>query len=402
MRAQHWLASRGTKALASIALALQLSGMPAAAAETQSLSPGVTAREITVGSCAPLSGQMKLRGAQVVSGGRAYFSYINEKGGVNGRQINLLSCDDKYSASEAISCFDSCLKEKVLLGTLFQGTAAATKYVPMAQLNHLPVVGFSMGAQFLLDPVQSYVFQVRAGLDNETNEQIDTLWNKLHIRRIAIVYQNDAYGAAVRSGTVKALARYHAAPIAESSYTRLSENIDDVIKTLKAGSPQALILGASGDALSTIVKRKNDIAPKLLLVGVSVGTDLLVKEAGRAADGTIITQVIPLTQRQLPTVQLYERLLAKYENQPPSFSSFEGFLIAMVVVEGLKRAGKEPTRDSFVQALESIHGLDMGLGPKFKLSYSALNHDGFNQGVYWTIIKDGKVENLTDWGALQK
>ncbi len=363
---------------------------------------GVTDTEVAIGSCAPLSGQMKVRGAQVVSGGRAYFSYINDQGGVNGRKINLVSCDDEYKAASAIICFDNCLKGKVLAGALFQGTAAATKIVPMSELNHLPVVGFSMGAQFLLEPVRRTVFQVRSALDNETTEQVNTLWKTLGIRKIAIVFQNDAYGAACREGVVKALQKLGAVPVAQVSYSRLSENVNDVIKELHDSHPQALVLAASGDALPMIVKRKQEIGADVLLVGISVGTDILVKEAGDAANGVIITQVVPLTQTDLPTVKLYEKLLSKYEHAQPSFSSFEGFLIAMTVVEGLKRAGKDLTREKFVQALESLHDVDMGLGSKFKLSFSPTNHDGFSSGVYWTVIKNGKVENVTDWASFKR
>jgi len=378
--------------LACTTMALSAPAALAAQADNQRL--GVTPTEITVGSCAPLSGQMKERGGQVVSGGRAYFSYINDQGGVNGRKIKLASCDDLYTGDGAISCFNTCLKDKVFLGTLFQGTTPATKYVPAFETHGLPAVGFSTGGEFIVQPVHRYVFQLRASYADEATEQVNTLVKQLNRKRIAVVYQIDAYGAACREGVVNALQNVKSAPVTEVSFPRLSRDIDPIIAQLKAAKPDAVILGAAGDALPLIIKRKKELGDNVVMVAFDVGTDLLMKEAGGSANGTLITQIIPFTRSELPTVKLYKQCMEKYEHSAPNWSSFEGFLIGMATAEGLKRAGKDPTRDGFVKGMESIHNFDMGLGPSFKLNYSPTQHDGLRGGVYWTVIKDGQVENV--------
>jgi len=123
----------------------------------------------------------------------------------------------------------------------------------------------------------------------------------------------------------------------------------------------------------------------------------LMKEAEGKADGALITQVMPLTQSKLATVQLYKKLVEKYEHNEPTMSGFEGFVIGMVIVEGLRRAGKNLTRDGFIKAMESIHNFDVGLGPKFKITYRHDDHEGFSAGVYWTGLKGGKLENVNSW-----
>jgi len=358
---------------------------------------GITSNEILIGSCAPLSGQMKERGSQVVAGGRLYFDYINDKGGINGRKIKLISCDDKYDANAAIECFNANLKDKVFMGALFQGTAPATKYVKMAEANRMPAVGFSTGGDFITNPVNPYVFQVRAGYFAEAAEQVDTLLNSLGAKRVVVVYQNDAYGATGREGALKALKKFNAKPVAEISLPRLTHNFEPIIKQIADTKADAVILAVAGDALSLLAEKRADMGRDVQLVAFSVGTDLLMKEAEGKADGTIITQVIPLTQNKLPTVQLYKKLEEKYNHAEPTMSGFEGFVIGMVVVEGLKRSGRELTRDGFIKAMESIHNLDVGLGPKFKISYSHENHEGFSGGVYWTALKGGKLDNVTNW-----
>jgi ABC-type branched-subunit amino acid transport system substrate-binding protein len=134
-----------------------------------------------------------------------------------------------------------------------------------------------------------------------------------------------------------------------------------------------------------------------------VGTEEFIKEAGPDAEGTIITQVIPPYDRtDYPTVALYRRYLAKYNpSAPPSFVSFEGFVDAMVLVEGLKRAGKDLSREKFISGIESIHEMNMGLGPKLILNYSPADHKGFDS-VYPTIVKNGQPVLLTDWSGLGK
>jgi ABC-type branched-subunit amino acid transport system substrate-binding protein len=131
-----------------------------------------------------------------------------------------------------------------------------------------------------------------------------------------------------------------------------------------------------------------------------VGTDDLIKLAGSDAEGMVITQVVPpyyLTD--LKTVALYRRTLSKHaQNETPNFVSLEGFVDAMVLVEGLKRAGKDLTRDGLVRAIESMRDFDMGLGPQLKLQYSSHDHKGFDH-VIPTVVRGGRAVPFTDWAT---
>jgi len=115
----------------------------------------------------------------------------------------------------------------------------------------------------------------------------------------------------------------------------------------------------------------------------------------------VITQVVPpyyLTDYK--TVALYRRTMQKYmPSTRPSFVSLEGFVDAMVMVEGLKKAGKEPTREGLIQAIESLHDFDMELGPQLKLNYSAKSHKGFDH-VIPTIVRGGRAVPFTDWSIV--
>ena len=156
--------------------------------------------------------------------------------------------------------------------------------------------------------------------------------------------------------------------------------------------------------VAEIVKRARarNWRPQFLTVSF-VGTDEFIKQAGSDAEGTIITQVVPpyyLTD--LPTVALYRRVLGQYfPNSQPSFVSLEGFVDAMVLVEGLRRAGKDLTREKFIRGIESIHNFDVGLGPTLKLNYGPTDHKGFDT-VYATIVIGGKPVTITDWHHIKR
>jgi branched-chain amino acid transport system substrate-binding protein len=126
----------------------------------------------------------------------------------------------------------------------------------------------------------------------------------------------------------------------------------------------------------------------------------LIQIAGSDADGMVITQVVPpyyLTD--LKTVALFRRSLAKYiPSAQPNFVSLEGFVDAMVLVEGLKKAGKELTREGLIRGIESLHELDLGLGPQLTLDYSAKDHKGFDH-VIPTVIRGGRAVPFTDWST---
>ena len=382
-------------------LCVFLSGLVAVgvAADT----PGVTDNSILIGSCSALDGPARFLGSQTVLGATAYLHAINDSGGVFGRKVQLLAFDDGYDPEKAPACFKRMTKEGVFSLGFFVGTPTAKVYVPMAQDEKIPVVGLFTGAQMLYEPLKHYVINVRASYYDETSEQIDQLWN-LNLRRIGVIYQNDAFGKAVLDGVKLALQRHNSAPVALGTFERNTLEVDAGLKAVMAVRPQAVVVVGPYAPVAAIVKQSHAAGwrPQFLTVSF-VGTEEFIKEAGPDAEGTVITQVVPPYDRtDYTTVALYRKYLDKYyPSTPPSFVSLEGFVDAMVTVEGLKRAGKDLSREKFISGIESIHNMDFGLGSKLILGYSATDHKGFD-GVYSTVVRGGQPVVLTDWASLAK
>jgi len=373
--------------------------MAAAPAET----PGVTENSILIGSCSALDGPAHVLGRQTVLGASAYLHMVNDDGGVFGRKVQLQAFDDSYDPEKAPACFKRMIKEGVFALGFFVGTPTAKVYVPLAQEEKIPVVGLFTGAQMLYEPLKHEVINVRASYYDETREQVDKLW-ELNIRKIGVIYQDDPFGKAVLEGVKLALQKHNAAPVGLGTFTRNSLDVDAGLREVMAAHPQAVVVVGPYAPTAVIVKRAHATGWKPQFLTVSfVGTEEFIKEAGADAEGTIITQVMPPYDRtDYPAVALYRQCLAKYSpGEPPTFVSLEGFVDAMVVVEGLKRAGKDVTREQFISAIESIHAMNVGLGPRLVLDYSATDHKGFDS-VYATIVKNGQPVMLTDWSSIGK
>ena len=364
--------------------------------------PGLMEKEVIVGSCSALEGPSSALGRQTVAGAKAYFALMNDEGGVHGRQLRLIAYDDSYDPAKTQGCFDKLMAEKVFALGFFVGTPTAVKYLPLAEENKIPLVGLFTGAQILYAPLRHWVINVRASYYDETREQVDGMWNTLGYRKIGVIYPDDAFGSAVLDGVKEALKAHDAEPFGLASYQRQTAKVEAAIAGVRAANPQAVVVVGPPNTVAPIVKQAHAAGWKPLFLTVSfVGTEELIAQAGGDAEGMIVTQVVPpyyLTD--LKTVALYRRALAQYApSERPNFVGLEGFVDAMVLVEGMKRAGKELTREGLIRGLESVHQFDIGLGPQLKLDYSAKDHKGFDH-VIPSVIRGGRPVPFTDWASV--
>jgi branched-chain amino acid transport system substrate-binding protein len=363
---------------------------------------GLTDKEIVIGSCAALEGPSQFLGRETVRGAQAYFQLVNDEGGINGRKLKLVSFNDAYDPEKAEGCWNNLMLEKPFSLGFFVGTPTAVKYVPLAEKSQIPIVGLFTGAQTLYTPMRHWVINVRASYYDEAREQVDGLWKVLQYKKIGVIYPDDSFGSAVLSGVQAALTANGGAPVATASYVRQTNQAGSAIDQVRAANPDAVIVVGPSNTVAPILKQAHQRGWHPLFTTVSfVGTDELIQEAGPDADGMVITQVVPpYYMTDFKTVALYRRTLLKYApTAKPNFVSLEGFVDAMVLVEGLKKAGKEPSREGLIRALESLHDYDAGLGPDLKLDYSAKDHKGFHH-VMPTVVRSGRAVPFTDWAIV--
>jgi ABC-type branched-subunit amino acid transport system substrate-binding protein len=334
-------------------------------------------------------------------GATAYLNMINDAGGVNGRKIVLRAYEDGYDATMAPLCFKRLQQDGVFAASFLVGTPTAAKYVPLAETNRFPLVGLFTGAELIYSPLRHYVVNVRASYFDETRLQVDQLWAH-GIRSIAIVYPNDAFGSAVLDGLKAALKSHASTPCATAFYPHNSQLVDAAIQTVRENHPEAVLLVGPYGSVAAMLRQAAEESWRPLFLSVSfVDTDDLIREAGSAAEGVITTQVMPPpSAADLPTVMLYRKQMAgRFPNAKLGYVSLEGFVDAVVLVEGLKRAGRNLSREKLISALESMHDLDLGLGSDLRLNLSANNHKGFRT-VFPTVVEQGVAVPLNNWGKL--
>ncbi|OGR79117.1 MAG: hypothetical protein A2107_15820 [Verrucomicrobia bacterium GWF2_62_7] len=366
--------------------------------------PGVTGKEIIIGSCSVLKGPNAELGLRQLEGARAYLAKVNKEGGVHGRKLRLLALDDGYEPGKAMVCFKRLLKEGIFAGAFFVGTPTGARHAFLAEENRVPVVGFFTGAQLLREPFKRYIINVRASYYDETREQVDRLWNDLGYRRIAVLHQDDAFGAAVLAGVRRALKRYGAAPVAIGSFPRNTLQVGRDLAALRAAGPEAVLMAATYAPAAEVLKlaKRTGWTPRFVIASF-VGTESFIKAAGADGEGAVITQVVPpSTRTDFPGVTRYlEDLKKNSPGSEPGFVSLEGYADAAILVEGLRRAGRDLTREKFIDALDSMTGFDPGLGPKLKVSLGPQDHQAFDS-VYGTVVRGGRAVVLEDWKELRR
>jgi len=362
---------------------------------------GVTDSTIKIGSCAALEGPARFLGTETVRGAQAYLRLKNEQGGVHGRSIELVSYDDGYEPNQTIQCVRKLIEdEKVFSLGFFVGTPTAAKAVPMATRAKVPIVGLFTGAEILRSPVKRYVINVRASYYDETRTMVEKLTGQLGLQKIAVFYQQDAFGQAVLKGVQLALSDRSMKPHALATYERNTMNVEAGVEKIAASGADAVVMVGTYAPLSKYVKLSRERGFNPLFLNVSfIGTEAFAEDVGSAGDGVVITQVVPPPdQVELEAVKLYRDALARYgEGGKPNFVSFEGFIDAMVLVEAIERTGPNLTREGLIETFEGMQGLDLGIGEP--VSFSTSSHQGLKK-VFPTFLQGGKARVIQDWRQL--
>jgi len=363
---------------------------------------GVNDKEVVVGTCNAMSGPSQFGGLETNVGIRSFMNETNDAGGVNGRMIKVISEDDKYEPDAAIVCFQKMMTNGAFGITGAYGSTCLARYIPLCVNNKVPCVGHYAGTHFVGDPVKRYVFNARAAYKDEQHALVDKLWDA-GFRKIAVIYQKDPYGVDQLEGIKEGLDKHRAQLTAAGEYVRNSNNIVDAFNAVKEKNPEVVVLGAVYTPCAKIVKmaKEQNWSPIFVLNSGS-SEEAFIREAGKDAEGKLVTEVAPTIETNLPLIQRYLKALKKYyPNEKPGSVSLRGYIDAMVWVEGLKRCGKNVDRERFVDALEGIHNLDVGLGPAMTLGYSPKDHLGFHK-VFFGQVKNGEVIKFDEWKKLRK
>ncbi|NUN60845.1 MAG: ABC transporter substrate-binding protein [Burkholderiaceae bacterium] len=356
--------------------------------------PGVTDVEIVLGQSLDLSGPLAEMAPDMVHATKVCFDAVNAQGGVHGRRIRVVTLDDGYKPDNTVKNVGKMIAEDGVFALCnLTGTANVAAILPMLAKENPPVPLISpfTGAELVRAPGLDHVFNIRASYGDEAEKLVQHL-TTLGVPRISVLWVNNGFGkdglAGVRKSMEKRGLRLHSdAPIQADS-----SDVQQAVTTLSASEPDAIIMITAGAPTVSFIKTYRKLSRGARFYTLSVmGTQATLRALGADGVGVVVTSVVPFPWSQsMPLAREYRAALQKggFENNV-SFIGLEAYLNAKVLVEGLRRAGKDLTRTRFLQALESLRHFDLG---GFEVDYGK----GVRQGsrfVDLTII--GKGEKFT-------
>jgi ABC-type branched-subunit amino acid transport system substrate-binding protein len=348
---------------------------------------GVYPESIVIGQSAALSGPASGLGTGMREGATAYFDEVNRNGGVHGRKIELKSLDDGYDPERAAANTKKLIEdEKVFALFGYVGTPTSQASLPVFTAAKVPFFGPYTGAELLRDPFNKYIFNVRASYYDETEKIVQHL-TTASLTNIAVMYQNDSYGKAGLAGVERAMSKRNLKISATGTVERNTTDVAAAVKSISEARPDAVVMISAYRSCAEFIRQAKKAGMKSQFFNVSfVGTKSLADDLGNDGVGVAISQIMPFPWGAEAVVRDYQKAMAR--TNPKSgldYTSIEGYIAAKVFVEGLRRVGKDLTRDKLIAELEKINQLDVG---GFVVSFAPASHSG-SKYVDLTIIGRG-------------
>jgi branched-chain amino acid transport system substrate-binding protein len=356
--------------------------------------PGVSADRIVFGQAAVFEGPANALGIGMRDGILAAFGEANARGGVKGRKLELMTRDDGYEPAKSIEATRALLNAGVfaLVGPV--GTPTSVAAHPIAREAGVPFIGPFTGVESLRTPYQAHIVNIRASYFQETEVMVAHLTKDRGFARIAIFYQDDAFGRAGLEGTQRALKKRGIELAAEGTFERNTVAVKTALLEIRKAAPQAVIMIGPYKPCAEFIKLSRLMKFDPVFVNISfVGSDALARELGPAGAGVVVTQVVPFPfDTSMPLVAAYQKALkASAPDASPGFVSLEGYLVGRSVIAALDKIDGEPTRKALIDTLMSGHtDLD-----GFALDFGKDDNQG-SDAVYLTVIgPDGKFKAVT-------
>lgn len=354
----------------------------------------VGADEIVIGQVAPLSGVLADTGKDMVLGAKIYFEHVNDQGGVHGKKIRHVVKDDGYKVDETVRLTTEVIEKDGALALIgFAGTGNVGELLKQKILEkaNIALVAPYTGGELLRTPFNPYIFHIRAGYADEAEGIVNQLV-MLNMKRIGVMYQDDPFGKAGLAGVEAALKKRNLEIVGTGAYEKNTDNVTEAVSAIAKANPQAVVMISVNKSTAAFSKQIRGVSTVAQLVNISVvNPKEIARQIGNDhARGLGIAQVMPYPYS--PTVAIvkeYQQAMKKYApGIELSYTSFEEFVGAKVLVEGLRRAGPNATREKVIRALETLHAYDTG---GFTVHFSPNNRIGSRFVEITVIGKDGRL-----------
>jgi branched-chain amino acid transport system substrate-binding protein len=347
--------------VAAIVVAGAASARPLAA-------PGVTSTQILLGSSVPLSGEAAA-GGNVARGSDAYFKYVNARGGVLGRKIKFTYLDDGYDPARAVNNTIRLVQQDQVFA-MFSTLGTNNNLAIRKFLNQqgVPQLFVSSGATTFGRDYTQYPWTIGYIPPYSEEGKVYGRYIVAHVKRprIAVLYQNDDYGRDLLAGLRAGLGAKAGTVVAKVGYDPTTTDVQPQIAQLKASKANVLCIFAFGKFSLQAYNGLNRVNwhPQVFVNDVSSASALMIAVPQKAANGSI--SIVFGKDPATPVfandkgIKLFQSIWKKYGSDQKSIDYKDGYLVAgmaaaYTMVDTLKKAGKNLTRQSVMRAATHLN-----------------------------------------------
>ena len=373
---------------------------------TAAAVPGITDNQVVVGAFQDQSGAAAVVGINMRKGMEAYFNWVNAQGGVNGRKIKFIVEDDGFQAARAIAATKKLVEQDkvfALVGTLgTPGVAATIDYIMEKQI---PSIYQGSGISALAFPPKKYIFPVQPNFISEGRIVATYVVENLKMKRVAVACEQTDIGTEGLRGVREQLAMYKMEPVEVVNFGAADVDFSSQILKLMRAKPDAVIIYSTLKPAAGFLKQAKVMGLDAQFLTTYVNADPIQMPAlaGDACVGLIAPGWVPVLGNDVDSVRYLEIYQATYPKEMPSAFAAAGFIAGEVFCEGLRRSGKNPTREGLIAAMESLRDWD-GIMAK-GISYTPEFRSGKASMYFMRFAKpkfeEGSVEVMSDWVKLK-
>jgi branched-chain amino acid transport system substrate-binding protein len=349
--------------------------------------PGVTRTSVLLGGTVPLTGEAASFGA-VGPGAKAYFDYVNGKGGVNGRKISYVFYDDAYNPSQTVQLTRR-LVEQDKVFAIFNSVGTANNLAIRDYLNavKVPQLFAGDGSQQIAKPAKyPWTMGFLMSYRGEGNVYGKTLVKSRPKAKIAVLYENTDLGRDMLTGLTRAIAGKGPRIVAKQGYEFTGADVSSQVALLKASGADTLMLFATPKFFLNAVTATHKLGwkPQLYIASVSIEPGIMKIARFNAPELTKGALSIAFVKNpndpiwaKDPAVALYRSIMKRYypSGRVSDVYNWYGMTVAWTMVETLRKAGKNLTRASLMKAAQSLNtAANPFLLPGIKLKTSRVDY----------------------------
>ena len=361
---------------------------------------GVTDDTVKIGATGGLTGPVVFICTTNLEGAKVYFDHINASGGIHGRKIKFIIEDDGYMPAKTVAAAKKLItRDKVFCLCDTQGSATTSSLKKLIGKEKIPLVSphsppLPFTEKYLFwAPITYYSDQVGVLIEYAIKQL------KMKKPTLGMVYQEGVMGKNAMMGLDKASEIFGLKVVGKELYKRGAIDFSSQVFKMRKANPDIVILQSVTRESAAILSEMKKIGWNPITMGTAAAADAKVIElAGSAAKKFYVAHSVEQPQAQIPGMKALLNQVRAYSPKTKVSSYFTiGYISGMIMVEGLKRAGRDLTREKLVEALESMKRWDPnGLAPL--VTYGKDDRVATkNAAVFKANVEEGRFEKVTGW-----